>query len=672
MVVIPRNISFPSSVMLQDGLTETVIQRCSALQRKIEVTFQPEGKRVTVPSGTGLLEASKAAGLGVSSICGGKGVCGKCRVIVWKGRQSLEPLTKQEERHLTSEEIEAGYRLACQVHPQADLVVEVPMGSRTGRQRLQTEGMEVRIEPKPLVKKYFVELTKPTIEAIESDEDLLLEALRARYGLSDLELNLEALMKLPKAIRESWTVTATVWDGKKVIAVENGDSVERCYGLALDVGTTKMAGFLVNLETGEVLSVSSLMNPQIPFGEDIITRITYLKDNPSGLVELQRAVVSGVNRIIEDCCRKADVQLEDVYEVAVVGNTAMHHLFLGISPVTVALAPYAPVARRGINVDSASLGVKAHPQANIHFLPNIGGFVGADNVGLILSTRILDSNEMSMCFDVGTNTEVVLGNAEEAVTCSCASGPALEGAHIRHGMRAATGAIERVAIDPDTLEVNYKTVDNSPPIGICGSGLIDVTAELLKSGVMDASGRLKKGLDTPRIRVGSDGVEFLIALKEESANEQDIVITQRDIRELQKAKAAIHTGAAILMKKRSITEEDIDRLFLAGAFGSYMEPESARLIGMYPEISLGKVRIVGNAAGVGARIALVSEKERIRAGKILQIVDYLELATVSSFKEEYLNSLFFPYKDLKRYPSTTELLNRLGRVSWSRFQETDV
>ena len=638
------------------------------MPREIEIIFQPEGRRVAIPLGIDLLEASKGTGLGIASICGGKGVCGKCKIIVWRGRQTLGPLTQQEARHLSDEEVEAGYRLACQVHPQADLVVEVPMSSRAGRQRLQTEGVEVRVEPRPLVKKYFFKLTKPTIKAIESDEDLLLTALEAGYGLNDLELDHEALRELPKAIREEWAVTAAVWGGKRVIAVEAGDAVDRCFGLAVDVGTTKMAGFLVDLNTGEVLSVSSLMNPQIHYGEDIITRITYVKDNPGGLADLQRAVVDGVNKIIGDCCRKAGVSRDEIYEVVAVGNTAMHHLFLGISPVSVALAPYAPVARRGINVDSTRLGVEVRPHANIHFLPNIGGFVGADNVGVILSTRILDSDEMSMCLDIGTNTEVVLGNAGGAATCSCASGPAFEGAHIRHGMRAATGAIERVAIDPDTLEVNYNTIDDSPPTGICGSGLIDTLAELFKAGVMDASGKINQELGTPRVRRGSDGLEFLIVSKEEALTEQDIVITQRDIRELQKAKAAIHTGAEILMRRRNITEVDIDRLLLAGAFGSYLEPESARLIGMYPEIPLDKVRVVGNAAGVGARMALVSEEERDRAEQIAQSVNYLELAAVSSFQDEYMKSLFFPYRDLNRYPSSTQLLNRLGRVMWSRFQ----
>lgn len=641
------------------------------MPKDVEIVFQPEGKRVIVPAGTNLLEASRETGLGISSVCGGKGVCGKCKVVIWGGREELKPITPLERKHLTEEELDAGFRLACQAEPHSDLVVEVPMSSRTGRQRLQTEGVDVKIEPVPLIEKCFVKLNEPTITAIDSDEDLLLKALEERHGLRGLKLDYDVLKSLPGDIRNDWTVTAVVWGGKRVIAVEAGDTVDRCFGLALDIGTTKMAGFLVDLKTGAVRSISSIMNPQIPYGEDIITRISYVKENPDGLRELQKIVVDGVNNMIEDCCKLADVDQNEVYEVVAVGNTAMHHLFLGISPVSVALAPYAPVARRGIDVGSDRLGVMVHPKANIHFMPNIGGFVGADNVGVILSTRLLDSEETSMCLDIGTNTEVVLGNSNGLVTCSCASGPAFEGAHIKHGMRAATGAIESVTIDPETLDISYQTIDDSPPVGICGSGLVDTLAELLKSGIIDSTGRINNELKTRRLKKGTKGMEFVIAPRDETQNElDDIVITQMDIRELQKGKAAIHTGSEILMKNRKIDEGQIDRLLLAGAFGSYIEPESARLIGMFPEIPLEKVRIVGNAAGVGARLALISEDERNKAEDISQNVGYVELAAIPSFQEEYMKSLFLPYQDLSRYPLTTKLLNGSGRTRWSRLHLT--
>lgn len=343
-----------------------------------------------------------------------------------------------------------------------------------------------------------------------------------------------------------------------------------------------------------------------------------------------------------------------------VGNTAMHHLFLNINPKHVALSPYTPVIREGFDVKANKIGVKINPNGNIYVLPVIAGFVGADNVAVILATEIYKRDELCLALDIGTNTEVVLGNKDWMLACSCASGPAFEGAHITHGMRAASGAIEKVSVNPETLEVNYKTIDNVKPRGICGSAIVDIPAELLKTGIMDINGTLSKDLDSPRLRRKEGIQEFVIAWKEETSSGGDIVITQKDIREIQLAKAAMHTGATTLMKEAKVTEDDIDVVFIAGAFGSYIDPENARIIGMYPELSLKKVKIVGNAAGTGARMALASKAARKTVEEISKEIKYVELGNDPNFQNELMNSYFLPYADLSKYPRTSRLLKEMG------------
>ncbi len=626
-----------------------------------EVIFQPEGKRVTVPFGSTILEAAKSAGVDLISICGGRGICGKCKVIVEGGEVS--PLTQIERKLLSELERSMGYRLACQTSILSQvLVIKIPEESRTGKQRLQVEGIETPVKIEPLVKKYFVKIKKPSLQDIRSDFDRLVEELKRTYGLEGLKITYDVLRRLPLILRESdWEVTVVIWNEDTIIDLEMGNSVNRIFGYAVDIGTTKIAGYLLDLNSGKVLAVDSLMNPQIPYGEDVISRITYVSNNPDGLNELQRTVVDGVNQILKTLLEKTGVNQREVYEMTVVGNTAMHHLFLGINPKYVALAPYPPVIKNGVNVKAREIGADINPNGNVHVLPVIGGFVGADAVAVILATEIYRRKELCMAIDIGTNTEVVLGNKNEILASSCASGPAFEGAHIKYGMRAATGAIERIKIDPYTLEVQYETIDNVKPRGICGSAMVDVVAEMLKSGIIDVSGRFNKNISSPRLRFTKSGAEFVLAWKNETAINDDIVVTQRDIREIQLAKAAIHTGCALLMKKMGVTEQDIDLMFIAGAFGSYINPENARIIGMYPEIPLNRVRIVGNAAGTGARMALISKSFREKAEKIARKVNYIELGAEQDFQAEFFNSQFIPYADLTRYPETIKLLKRLGK-----------
>ena len=632
------------------------------MQAEVEVTFQPEGKRARIKTGETVLEAAKLVGADLTSICGGKGTCGKCKVIVQSVEGSLGSVSNAEKTLLSPAEISLGYRLACCTTVEDSLTVRIPEESRTGRQRLQVEGIETPVKLEPLIAKYFVRLQKPTLQDPKPDVERLLNELRSQCGLENLKVNYNILKRLPLILRDSeWEITVVTWNDDTIIGVEAGDTTHRIYGYAVDVGTTKLAGYLLDLNTGRVAAVESLMNPQIPYGEDVIARIAYAMKGSTEQKKLQEVVLNGINQILKLLLEKTDVKPEEVYETVTVGNTAMHHLFLGICPKFLALSPYPPVIRRGINVNAEDVGVNINPNGNVHVLPVIAGFVGADAVADMLATEIYRRNELCLGLDIGTNTEVFLGNEDEILSCSCASGPALEGAHVKNGMRAATGAIEKVAIDPNTFAVQYWTIDRAKPCGICGSAMVDILAEMLKAGIIDVTGVMNKNVASSRLRAGEAGFEFVLAWKEETATEEDVVITQKDIREIQLAKAAMHTGAVTLMRKKGILEADIDTVFIAGAFGSYIDPENARIIGMYPEVPLERVKFVGNSAGTGARMALVSRAARKTAEEILDKVKYVELAAEPNFQAEFLNSYILPYADLSKYPQTSELLRTLGR-----------
>jgi len=629
---------------------------------EFKVIFQPEGKRVKCPPNVTVLEAAKAVGVDITAVCGGLGRCGKCRVIIETGGESLNPVTEAERNFLSDTEISMGYRLACQVLVKSDLVVRIPEESRTGRQRLLVEGIEVPVKLEPYVRKYFVEIPKPSLLDLRSDVERLLDTLREKYGLDDLVIEPFVLQELPSALREAdWKATVVIWNNRFIISVEPGDTTNRIFGCAVDIGTTKIAGYLLSLNSGLLLAVDSLMNPQSAYGEDVISRITYASKGAKELNTLQKTVVEGINKILESLMDKTGVRSDEIYEMTVVGNTAMHHIFLGINPKYVALAPYPPVIRGSVNVKARDVGVKINPNGNVHMLPVIGGFVGADAVAVILATKLYEADDICMALDIGTNTEVILGNKELLMAASCASGPAFEGAHIKYGMRAATGAIENIKIDPETLEVEYKTIDDVKPRGICGSAIIDAIAEMLKAGIIDFSGAFNREIKSPRLRLSENGFEFVVAWSDETAIGKDITVTQKDIREIQLAKAAIHAGCMILMRKMGVRELDINALFLAGAFGTYINPESARIIGMYPEIPLNRVHVVGNAAGTGARMCLVSKSMRRKVEEIHKTVKYVELAAEPDFQTEFLNSQFLPYADFSRYPETISMLKRLGR-----------
>ncbi len=621
--------------------------------------LQPEGKRLKVTVGKTILDIAQEAGVDIQSICGGKGICGKCRVIVHAGSEFLSRTTKVERTLFSDDEVGKGYRLACRaiIEKSGTVSAEVPNESRAGLQRLLASGIERGITFEPAVRKYLVKVERPTLKEPTSDLDRLLEAL-SRQGERRIEsICLDVLRRVPHALRSGKPeLTVTVWKSKEIISVEAREKQTKLHGFAVDIGTTKLAGYLVDLDSGRIVATVSSTNPQILCGEDVISRISFIMRDMKGLSQLQTLIVKEIDKLILDACKHADITPDQVHEVMIVGNTAMHHIMFGIYPGYVALAPYPTVLRDSIEVKAKDLGIGINPCGYICGLPVIAGFVGADAVADILATEIYASEDTAMMIDIGTNTEIVIGDKNQLSACSCASGPAFEGAHIKCGMRAATGAIERVYVDPGTFEIRYETVDNAKPSGICGSGVVDAIAEMLKRGMIDSSGRIKTELRLPNITLRSGIPEVVLAGKDETSSHYEVVITQEDIRQIQLAKAAIYSGISILMRRLGIKAKDISKIFIAGAFGTYVDPQSARMIGMYPDVPLSRVQFVGNAAGSGARMALMSVDIRRKAREISKKVNYVELGADPNFQNEFLDATYFPHKNLELFPSVIKLL----------------
>ncbi len=619
-----------------------------------EVIFQPEGKRLKVKDGQTIFEAALSGGVDLVSICGGAGSCGKCKIIIEKGA-SVNSITQEERKLLTKNDLNQGMRLACQTKIYGNIIVKVPEHSRTGKQRLQIEGIDTPIKLEPSVNKFYIELNKPTLKDPKADVDRIKLELYAKFKLIDLNINFDLMTNFSKILRDSdWKITIVIWNDE-IIAIEPADTTNRIFGYAVDIGTTKLAGYLIDLNTGKVLAAGSLMNPQIPFGEDIISRMNYEDKD-----KLQAAVIEGLNKILEELKEKTGIKSKEIYEMTAVGNTAMHHLFFRINTKFLGYAPYPPVVRESIVINSNKIGINIHPNGKIYFLPLIAGYVGADNVAVILATEIYKNDKICLTLDIGTNTEVALGNKEKILSCSCASGPAFEGAQIKFGMRAASGAIERVKIDPKSLSLTYKTIDNESPKGICGSAMVDLLAEMLKSGIIDVTGKFNKKIEDPKIRAVDQILELVIVPEKENGTDEDIIFSQTDVRQIILAKAAMRSGIEILLKNYGLKIEDVDKLFIAGAFGNFIDKENARIIGMYPEIDLKKVTYVGNAAGTGARMCLVSKNAKKIVEEISKKVIYVELGADKDFQNTFLNANFLPYSDLEKQPEISKLLKECG------------
>jgi uncharacterized 2Fe-2S/4Fe-4S cluster protein (DUF4445 family) len=630
-------------------------------KEKFSILFQPSGRRGEVEAGQTLLQAAQELGVPLEAPCGGKNTCGKCKVRVDRltpgcgnsPESLLSPFSAEEETFITEGEKKAGYRLACMTRVYGDVLVFIPEESRGVQQVIRKEAREIAVELNPAIKACYAELPPPTLHEPTADFERLLRVLDQSFGLRNLTIDLQTLRLLPQQLREAdWKATAMVWMDREIVDLQPG-KVEDYYGAAVDIGTTTVAVYLCNLRTGRVVSAGSMMNPQVAYGEDVMSRITYVMVNPQeGLGRLQEAILNGLNGLLQEAAQAAQISPRAILEMTVVGNTAMHHLFLGIDPHPLGLSPFAPATHHSQNIKARDLGLEIHPAAYVHVLPIEAGFVGADNVGVLISETPYQKDEMTLTIDIGTNGELVLGNREKLLSSSCATGPALEGAHLRFGMRAAPGAIERVRIDPETLEVRYRVIGqekwsdelNPEEIqarGICGSGIIEVVAEMFRTGVVGKSGRFNGNLSTPRLRRIEKGFEFVIAWARETAMEQDITVSTSDVRAVQLAKGALYSGAKIMMKRLGMNH--LDRIVLAGGFGSYVDPERAMILGMFPDCDLKHVVSVGNAAGDGARIALLNRDKREEADRIARDVEYIELSVDPEFSMEFAEAMAFPH-----------------------------
>lgn len=627
------------------------------------VIFQPAGRRAGVPEGTAILDAARKLGVGIEAVCGEHMVCGKCRVKIMEGEFPKEGITssmshvsereEKEEKVLNKDkDVDPGTRLACTTKVMGDVIIFVPEASRTGKQIVSKAAGKIKVKVKPAVVKYYVELPPPSLEDPVGDLERLETALEKAHGLKKLTADYRVLQALPDALRNGdWKLTVTVWQKKEIIRLEPGRS-ETNIGLAVDIGTTTVAGYLTDLNTGEVLATESMMNPQVHYGEDVMSRITYcMLNEETGLKELQKAMVDGLNTIAKNAAEKIEKKPEDISEMALVGNTAMHHILLGINPEYMGVAPFTPGLHKSVDIKAERFGIHILPAGNVHILPIEAGFVGADNVGCLIADTPYKRDEMTLLIDIGTNGELVFGNKEKLISCSCATGPALEGAQIEYGMRAAPGAIEKMKIDPQTLETTFQVIGNDAwsdgktnmqAKGICGSAIIDAIAEMFMAGIIRKNGQINTDLKSPRIRKRDKGLsEYVVAWKGETSIEEDIVVNQKDVRAIQLAKGALYSGCQIMMRRLGV--DKFDRLAVAGAFGSHIDKVQAMVIGMYPDCELDKVHYVGNAAGDGARIVLLNVDKRKEANQIAMKVEYVELALEEDFNDRFGEAMQFPH-----------------------------
>lgn len=601
-----------------------------------QIQFQPTGKRVSARAGNTLLEAAHNSGIELASVCGGEGSCGQCQIIVLDGKVS--ELTSDERFVFTKLEQSHGYRLACCTEPLSDLKVEIPRGSLITAPRLQVSSNLREVSVDPLVHSYALEIKPPDLKDLRADFHRLIDELQKTYGLNNLHASTAVLQQLSPTLRdEAWHVTVFV-RGQEIVGV--GSYGQKALGFAVDLGTTKIAAYLVDLETGNNLAMKGVPNPQIGVGEDVISRLNYVYRNPDGGQVLAEKVQRTLDDILGELLVETGLERTQVVEACVVGNTAMTHLLLHLPISQLVVAPYVPATSHALDVRAADLGLKMAPGAYVYIPPAIGGFVGADHVAMVLATELDKSEKISLGIDIGTNTEISLRIPGQPylTSASCASGPAFEGAHISTGMRAAAGAIEKLKITPSDVEI--KTVDNSPAIGLCGSGIIDAIAELYLNGLINDRGRFQK--ENARVQIGDKGLEVVLVTADESGTGAAITIGQEDVNEIQLAKGAIHAGISVLLEITGTALADVEEVVIAGAFGSFIRVESALAMGLFPDMPQAQYRQVGNAAVLGAKWLLVSREARKRAADIVSDIRYTELTTVPNFTRKFALGMLFP------------------------------
>jgi len=626
-----------------------------------KITFLPDNVIVTVDDNTNLFKAVKAAGVYVLSSCGGKGNCGKCKVVIKTGTIDHG----KSHSYLTAEEIGRGYALACHSLVKSDLLVEIPQESRMqAKHKIATGGnpddilrlmesaggcLESRIS------RVYLELKPPTIDDNIADYERLRRALDQKgFDASHLHMNYLVLSKLSRVLRETnWKVTVALFTVTAVLEVLDifpGDATKSRYGAAIDIGTTTVVVYLVDMTNGNIVGTASTYNSQVKCGDDVITRIVYATER-NGLKELQGLVAGNINAMLVDLAEKHKVPPGMIDYVVVAGNTTMMHLFYGIDPQHIREEPYIPTATFFPLVRGKHAGFKADPQAILYSMPNVASYVGGDITAGVLVSQIHKQEKVSLFIDIGTNGEIVLGNKDWLVTAACSAGPAFEGSGIKFGMRAMEGAIEEVAIDPKTREVNYRVIGDVKPIGICGSGMIDALAEMYLSGVIDQKGKIREELGSNRVRRGESGLEFVLAWRVESAINKEIVITEVDLDNLIRAKGAIYAGFATLLAQMGMGFHDIEKLYIAGGFGRYIDVERAITIGMLPDLPVEKFQFLGNTSIMGAYYALLCDRLRYEAEEIAKKMTYMELSVSRSFMDEYMSALFLPHTNLNAFPT---------------------
>jgi uncharacterized 2Fe-2S/4Fe-4S cluster protein (DUF4445 family) len=665
------------------------------LDEQVKIIFQPSGRRGKVKIGVTIIEAARQLGVDIENLCGEKKVCGKCKVRIEEGyfekygiqsgKSHTSGWQEVERKFINAEQKESGYRLGCSAKVEGDLLIFVPEESRAGKQVVSKAARDIHIEWNPAVKYYCVEVMEPTIKDPMADLERILKQLSSEYGLMNLDIDFLTLRNLSNSLRKGqWKVTLAVWMDKEIIRVLPGRK-DDYYGMAIDVGTTTVAAYFCNLATMEVLDTVSMMNPQCKYGEDVMSRISYHMTHEDGLAKMSDDIIEGLNSLVIQACgathppkkkrkgedkKRAGASTEtpeegegkkylclapnDIIDMTIVGNTAMHHILLKLNPEFMGLAPFPPTVHRGLDIKARDLGIRINKSAYVHVLPNEAGFVGADNVGVLIAEEPYKKKEIQLIIDIGTNGELVLGNKDKLISSSCATGPALEGAQISSGMRAAPGAIERIKIEPATHEVDYKVIgrdtwksyskpEEMQTKGICGSGILDVLADLYRSGVILKSGRFNPKQKSKRSRINPDNnqPEFVIAWKEETSIGKDITITQKDIRQIQLAKGALYCGCKLMMRRMGI--EKVDKVKIAGAFGSHVDREKALIMGLFPDCPLESIMAVGNAAGDGARAALLNREKREEANWVAVNVEYMELTLEKDFQHEFMGAMQIPH-----------------------------
>jgi uncharacterized 2Fe-2S/4Fe-4S cluster protein (DUF4445 family) len=629
---------------------------------KRKVRFNPDNIEVTAKQGDNLLQVAINAGVAITAACGGNGTCGTCKVIIEKGEVESQLTAK-----LSTEEYERGVRQACQSRIITDVTVNIPVASRLERAVLTREEKEAPgaiatgWQFNPPLRKLYVELPPPTIEDNISDLDRLLRGLKKQYHLSNMSVHFSAVQKLAAALRKGkWKVTVTTLVTAlktserqkrrlRIIDIQPGDTREQHYSLAFDIGTTTVHGQLLDLTHGRVMAHKIELNRQAGYGADVISRIAY-SQKPKGLQKLQQVVVQNINNIIKELLHQTGVDRQNIGHISVAGNTTMTQLLLGLDPKYIRLTPYTPTASFFPPVRADSLGIDVGDTVNLFTFPAVASYVGGDIVSGIVGSGVYQRPELTYYIDIGTNGEIVLGNQDWLVTASCSAGPAFEGGGIRHGMVATAGAIEDCDIKPD-YEPVVGTIGDAAPKGICGSGLINTVAGLLNAGIIGRNGHFNTDLDTDRVREGEDGYEYVICRADETATGQDIVITEVDIDNLMRAKAAMYAGCQTLTKSVSLTCADIERVIIAGAFGNSINVENSITIGLLPDLPRDRFTFIGNGSLLGARLTSFSTDILDDARRVAGMMTNFELSENTDFMNNYIAALFLPHTHTGEFPS---------------------